>query len=229
MIDESMTILVVEEEPRLRNSLVSLLREDGHRVEVADDGPAALARGSTRPFDLVLLDPEMLKMPGRDFCRALRRARPAVSILMLGSDGSGNGSSAPGRGADDWVAVPVRRSDLLGRVHAVLSRRIGPDHVEVPHGRIEFRRRLMFSGDREIRLTKREVDILRWLHQHRDRPVSRAELLEEVWGQPGDLQTRPVDMTISNLRHKIEPDPSHPRIVITVKGVGYAWGDSSES
>ena len=76
----------------------------------------------------------------------------------------------------------------------------------------------------QLRLTKREVDILNWLYNHRNRAVSRPELLENVWGVPGDLQTRTVDMTISNLRHKIERDPSSPQIVVTVKGVGYAWG-----
>jgi DNA-binding response OmpR family regulator len=76
----------------------------------------------------------------------------------------------------------------------------------------------------QVHLTKREVDILSWLYHHRNRAVSRPELLENVWGVPGDLQTRTVDMTISNLRHKIERDPSSPRIVVTVKGVGYAWG-----
>ncbi len=75
-----------------------------------------------------------------------------------------------------------------------------------------------------ISLTAREVDILRWLFHHRTRAVSRAELLEQVWDAPGDMQTRTVDMTMANLRQKIERDPSAPQIVVTVKGVGYAWG-----
>jgi len=86
-------------------------------------------------------------------------------------------------------------------------------------GRCQARR-----DDGEVMLTGREVGILRWLYNHRTRAVTRAELLQEVWGVPGDLHTRTVDMTISNLRQKIERDPTHPRIVVTVKGVGYAWG-----
>jgi DNA-binding response OmpR family regulator len=81
----------------------------------------------------------------------------------------------------------------------------------------------------EIHLTQREVGILRWLHDHRSRAVPRSELLEHVWGVPRDLQTRTVDMTISNLRQKIERDPSNPRIVITIKGTGYAWGTAPEA
>ncbi len=79
-------------------------------------------------------------------------------------------------------------------------------------------------GGSSARLTRRECAILRWLHAHRPRAVSRSELLEEVWGVPGNLRTRTVDMTISNLRRKIEVDPAQPRIVVTVKGTGYAWG-----
>jgi two-component system response regulator RegX3 len=230
MMDESMTILVVEEEPQLRNSLVTLLQQDGHRVEVADDGPTALQQGSARSYDLVLLDPEMLRMPGRDFCKILRRARPSVSILMLTPDGTTNGSTVGERGADDYVPMPVRQSELLTRVHELRERSKvnGPDFVDVAHGRIDFEHARIEVGADETPLTKREVGILRWLHRHRDRPVSRAELLENVWGVPGDLQTRTVDMTISNLRHKIESDPSQPQVVVTVKGVGYAWGTSPE-
>ena len=78
-------------------------------------------------------------------------------------------------------------------------------------------------------LTPREVGILRWLHRHRGRAVSRAELLENVWGASADLQTRTVDMTIAKLRQKIEPDPASPKIVVTVLGAGYAWGADDES
>ena len=80
--------------------------------------------------------------------------------------------------------------------------------------------------DTGISLTAREAEILRWLFQHRSRTVKRSELLEQVWDQAGDLQTRTVDMTIANLRQKIERDPSNPQIVVTVKGLGYAWGKS---
>ena len=79
-------------------------------------------------------------------------------------------------------------------------------------------------SDRAISLTAREIDILRWLFHHHSRAVSRSELLQVVWGAPGDLRTRTVDMTIANLRQKIEQDPARPRIVATVKGVGYTWG-----
>ncbi|MGH2570784.1 MAG: winged helix-turn-helix domain-containing protein [bacterium] len=96
--------------------------------------------------------------------------------------------------------------------------------VDVSHGHIDFARRCVAAGQSEVRLTAREVDILTWLFRHRGRVCSRAELLENVWGVPGDLRTRTVDMTISNLRRKIESDRSHPRVVVTVKGAGYAWG-----
>jgi DNA-binding response OmpR family regulator len=83
-------------------------------------------------------------------------------------------------------------------------------------------------GQETVKITPREAGILRWLHRHRARAVSRGELLERVWGSSGDLQTRTVDMTIANLRQKIESDPSNPRILLTVTGAGYAWGGDEE-
>ena len=97
---------------------------------------------------------------------------------------------------------------------------IEKDGCVVDLGRCVARR-----GDEEIPLTAREVGILRWLHRHRKRSVTRSELLEQVWGTVGTLQTRTVDMTIAKLRQKIERDPSQPRIIVTVTGVGYAWAE----
>ena len=90
--------------------------------------------------------------------------------------------------------------------------------------RIDIGRLVANREDQQVTLTAREANILRWLHEHRNRGVSRAELLTEVWGASADQQTRTVDMTIANLRQKIESDPANPRIVVTIKGVGYAWG-----
>jgi len=131
-------------------------------------------------------------------------------------------------GADDYVTKPFGAKELLARVKALRRRARAattlPEEIDAADchfdlGRCKVRR----NGD-TVALTNREVGILRWLYNHRTRAVSRSELLQEVWGVPGDLQTRTVDMTISNLRHKIENDPARPRIVVTIKGVGYAWG-----
>ena len=230
MIAEPLRILVIEDEPDLQRSLASLLEREGYRVEVVGDGPTAI-ECANRPYDLVLLDRDLPKTDGEDLCRHLRRARPRVPILMLTGAPSGDGR-ANGAAADDYVAKPFGADELLGRV-AALRRHVRsgrePERIRIPDCDLDLEHGVAVRDRRRVHLTPREIDILRWLYEHRARAVSRAELLERVWGVPGDLQTRTVDMTISNLRRKIEAVPSKPRIVVTVKGVGYAWGKTAES
>jgi DNA-binding response OmpR family regulator len=131
-------------------------------------------------------------------------------------------------GADDYVTKPFGARELLARIEA-LSRRArreapAPEHIEADGCRLDLGRCLAVRAESSISLTAREARILRLLYTNRARAISRAELLERVWGASGRLQTRTVDMTIANLRQKIERDVSEPRIVVTVKGVGYAWG-----
>jgi DNA-binding response OmpR family regulator len=135
----------------------------------------------------------------------------------------------PCAGADQWLIKPVSPHEVLAQIRAVRQRVLGatiaPDRLEWNGVELDLARRTASRDGRSAPLTPREVGILRWLYNHRTRAVSRAELLEEVWGVPGDLHTRTVDMTISNLRQKIEQVPAIPRIVVTVKGIGYVWGD----
>jgi DNA-binding response OmpR family regulator len=222
-------ILVVEDEPVLREGLADLLESAGHRVETADDGEIALARGSDSGVELVVLDLMLPKLGGIEVCRRLRELRPALPILVLTARGAEDDKVAGlAAGADDYVTKPFGTRELLARIDA-LARRLAvgaerPLLVEADDCRIDLGRCEARRGERTIGLTARETLILRWLYQHRTRAVGRSELLERVWGQRGDLQTRTVDMTMANLRQKIERDPARPRIVVTVKGVGYAWG-----
>ena len=228
-----MKILVVEDEPALREGLEDLLAGAGHSVDSVADGEAALARGADPSIELMVLDLMLPKMDGVEVCRRLRELRPALPILMLTARGSEDDKVEGLRaGADDYVTKPFGTRELLARVEALgrrlqtngvdLPQKIECDECEIDLGRLAAER----PGCERISLTAREAGILRWLYQHRSRAVSRAELLEIVWEARGDLQTRTVDMTIANLRQKIERDPSQPCIVVTVKGVGYAWGNS---
>jgi len=221
-------ILVVEDEPILRDGLVDLLEGANHRVEAVGDGEAGLARGADPSFELILLDLMLPKMNGIEVCKRLRELRAELPILMLTARGSEDDKVQGLRaGADDYVTKPFGTRELLARVEA-LARRANnePEQAQVLEAddcRIDLGRCRARRADKEIKLTAREAKILRWLFHHRERAVSRAELLEVVWESPGDLNTRTVDMTIANLRQKIERDPGSPRIVTTVKGVGYAW------
>ena len=222
-----MKVLVVEDEASLRDGIVDLLTGDGHAVIAAGDGVAGLEAGLRDPFDLVVLDLMLPRMDGMEVCRRLRAARPGTPILMLTARGSED-DKVRGliEGADDYVTKPFSARELLARVR-VLGRRAPQgeslDELVIAGVRVDLARMVIERDGTHISLTPREVGIVRWLYKHRERVVTRAELLEQVFGQRGDLQTRAVDMAIAVLRKKLEVDPARPAVIVSVKGAGYAW------
>jgi DNA-binding response OmpR family regulator len=225
-----MRMLVVEDERTLREGLEALLSAAGHQVEAVELGMQAVEAGTREAFDLVLLDLMLPDIDGVEVCRRLRRVRPTLPILMLTARGSENDKVAGLQaGADDYLTKPFAVRELLARIDA-LARRAGaeptaPEVLEIDSCVLDLGRLTATRGGEAATLTPREAGILRWLHRQRARAVTRAELLERVWGSSGELQTRTVDMTIANLRQKIERDPASPKIVLTVTGAGYAWGE----
>ncbi|MEM6793252.1 MAG: response regulator transcription factor [Acidobacteriota bacterium] len=223
-----MKILVVEDDPMLREGLIDLLRGADHEVDAVSDGASGVQRGRENHYDLVLLDLMLPKLDGIEVCQRLRTVRPGLPILMLTARGAEEDKVRGLRaGADDYVTKPFGVRELLARVEAFGRRQAAlPSEAEVIEadgasfdlGRCEVTR-----GEEAQSLTAREVGIVRWLHRHQKRGVTRAELLENVWGTVGSLQTRTVDMTIAKLRQKIERDPANPEIITTVTGVGYRW------
>jgi DNA-binding response OmpR family regulator len=220
-------ILVVEDEASLREGIVDLLTGDGHALVAVGDGVAGVEDGLRELFDLVVLDLMLPRLDGMEVCRQLRAARPGLPILMLTARGAED-DKVRGlmEGADDYVTKPFSARELLARVRA-LGRRApvaeSLDEVQVDGFVIDLARMMVVRGAERIALTPREVGIVRWLYRHRERVVTRAELLEQVFGQRGDLQTRAVDMAIAVLRKKLEADPGKPTVILSVKGAGYAW------
>ncbi|HUK81655.1 MAG TPA: response regulator transcription factor [Verrucomicrobiae bacterium] len=224
-----MRILVVEDEPSLRNGLVDLLKGAGHSVEIAVDGLTATKLGAEGNFDLVLLDLMLPKLDGVEVCLRLRKTRPALPILMLTARGSEEDKVRGLKvGADDYVTKPFGPRELLARIEA-LERRTqatpaDAEVIEVDGCHIDLGHCQAHRGKKAIALSAREAGVVRWLYRHRARTVSRSELLEHIWNANPDMETRTVDMTIAHLRQKIERDPAYPAIIVSVKGVGYAWG-----
>ena len=218
---------MVEDEASLREGIVDLLTGDGHQPTAVGDGVAGVEAGLRDAFDLVVLDLMLPRLDGMEVCRRLRAARPGMPILMLTARGSED-DKVRGlmEGADDYVTKPFSARELLARVRA-LGRRApvaaSLDEVQVDGAVIDLARMIVVRGAEHVALTPREVGIVRWLYQHRERVVTRAELLEQVFGQRGDLQTRAVDMAIAVLRKKLETDPANPTVILSVKGAGYAW------
>jgi len=225
-------ILIVEDERSLREALLDLLSGRGFEVEAVADGLTGVERATGGDAELVLLDLALPRLDGVEACRRMRMARPALPILILTARGSEEdrvkGLQA---GADDYLTKPFGSAELLARIDALRRRAaISPsdaERVEIDGCVLDLGRCLAHrNGGDALPLTPREVGILRWLHRHRARAVSRNELLQTIWGASDEIETRTVDMTIANLRQKIEREPAEPRIIVTVKGVGYAWGQS---
>jgi two-component system response regulator RegX3 len=225
-----MQLLLVEDERSLREALVDLLSRAGHGVTAVDDGERGLAAGLAGEFDLALLDLMLPKLDGLVLCQRLREKYRDMGIILLTARGAEEDKVRGfAVGADDYITKPFGAKELLARIEA-LGRRVqssgSPNRIEFDGCTLDLGMCRAQRGVAVVSLTAREVEILRCLHRHRGRALSRGELLEQVWLAPADLQTRTVDMTIANLRAKIEQDPARPRIVLTVKGVGYAFGDS---
>ena len=221
-------ILMVEDDAELASLISEYLSETGLTVEVESDG--AQAENAVKRFapDLIILDVMLPNKDGLEICRDIRATFKGPILVLTARGAEDEKVQGLQAGADDYVTKPFGSRELLARIEA-LGRRANtspepPQTIETDGCRIDIGRLVANRDDRKGMLTAREANILRWLHEHRTRAVSRAELLTEVWGASAEQQTRTVDMTIANLRQKIEADPSNPRIVVTVKGIGYAWG-----
>ena len=222
-------ILIIEDESAIRNGLVDVFVFHGYEVEAAAEGPAGLDLALGGTFDLILLDIMLPGMDGFEICNRIRAEDPEQPIIMLtartGDEDIIQGLSL---GADDYVAKPFSVAQLVLRVQAVLRRsHIAADmqnHLRLDAElELDIRNLSGRRGREMLSFTRREMDMLQYLAAHSDRPVSREELLHRVWGYARNLglETRTVDIHIAKLRRKIEPDPSHPRYLRTVRGAGY--------
>jgi DNA-binding response OmpR family regulator len=221
-------ILIVDDEVTIREVLGRYLEREGFRVSEAGDGPAALAAVAEAEPALILLD---LMLPGIDGLALARRLRmeSEVPIIMLTARGElQDRVQGLESGADDYVVKPFSPSEVVARVKAVL-RRIealqGPASQPVSLGALHLdpeRRRLSVDG-RLVPLTAREFDLLNIFMHHPRRVFRRDQLIEMVWGYDTDLEPATVTVHIRRLREKIEADPSQPRLLTTVWGVGYRF------
>lgn len=219
-------LLVVEDEAPIRAGLLDLFVFHGYEVTAAADGLEGLRLASTGRFDLILLDLMLPGMDGFEVCDRVREQDPAQPIIMLTAR-TGDQDIIEGLrlGADDYVSKPFSVTELVLRVQAVLrrSRGVRPQSLRLGDLALDLDGLSGQRGETRIALTRREADLLAYLAGQCARAVSREELLHKVWGyaRNAGLETRTVDIHIAKLRRKIEPDPSHPRFLLTVRGAGY--------
>jgi DNA-binding response OmpR family regulator len=220
-------ILIVDDEPEIVRGLEDNLRFEGYQTTAATNGEDAVALALSDGPDLILLDVMMPKVSGWDVCRTLRAKGIDVPIVMLTARGEEvDRVRGLELGADDYVTKPFSLRELLARVRAIL-RRPGPRRKfeEFAFGdvRVHLRARQAFKGGHEVRLTRKEFDLLRYLVEHPSEVITRDRLLDEVWGYDRFPTTRTVDTHILRLRQKFEDDPERPVYILTSHGQGYRF------
>jgi DNA-binding response OmpR family regulator len=226
-------ILIVDDEPSVASSLGLLLERTGYRTTWAADGRTALELLQSRNFDLVLLDVNLGDplLDGLAVCRAIRALPGYTPVIMLTvRDGTTDKVIGLEVGADDYITKPYDERELLARIRAtfrmVAAARAGAATTPLVIDRwltIDPHRRRVLRDGAEVVLTPREFDLLVYLASHAGQAFGREMLLDQVWGWDVAVDTRTVDRHIAELRRKLEPDPSNPRYILTVRGVGYAF------
>ena len=219
-------VLIVEDEPAVRDALDYSLRGEGFDVDAASDGEAGLRAAQAGDYDVVILDLMLPKMSGTEVCRRLR-SESAVPIIMLTAKGAElDRVLGLEIGADDYVTKPFSMAELIGRIRAILRRRQldrsgATSMLRVGDLELDPIRHEVRIGGEPKRLTPSEFKLLLLLAQDPERVFSRREIMQHLWDSTYVGDQRACDIHISNLRQKIEDDPANPARVVTVRGVGY--------
>ena len=233
-------LLLVEDEPSLARTLGDRLAAEGYEVEVAGDGPSGQRLAADGSFDLVLLDVNLPGKNGFDVCRDLRREGVVTPILMLTARNElVDRVLGLKLGADDYLAKPFETLELLARIEALLRRSqadasaagsLAPALQGYRFGniRVDFDSAQVWriddgGAESEVACSSLEYRLLRFLIEHRGQVHDRDHLLDEVWGYDATPTTRTVDVHVSSLRQKVEPNPGRPEFIVTVHGLGYRF------
>jgi len=220
-------ILVVEDEESYREALAYMLRKEGFEVVEAADGTQGLAESDRVGADLVLLDLMMPGLPGTEVCRQLRSRGSVPVIMVTARDSEVDKVVGLELGADDYVTKPFSHRELVARIRAVMRRgqdvELVPEVVEVAGVRMDVERHEVSVRGEKIRLALKEFELLEMLLRNAGRVMTRGQLIDRIWGADYVGDTKTLDVHIKRLRSKVEPDPSVPAHLITVRGLGYKF------
>jgi two-component system response regulator RegX3 len=219
-------VLVVEDEESFSDALSYMLRREGYEVEVAETGPDALSAFDRTGADLVLLDLMLPGLSGTEVCRELRSRSKVPIIMVTARDTEVDKVVGLELGADDYVTKPFSSRELIARVRAVLRRGGEPDElitntVEAGPVRMDVERHTVSVDGRSVNMPLKEFDLLELLLRNAGRVLTRGQLIDRVWGSDYVGDTKTLDVHVKRLRAKLEPEPSAPRHLVTVRGLGY--------
>jgi len=221
-------VLVVEDEESFSEPLSYMLRREGFEVAVAATGPDALSQFDRSGADLVLLDLMLPGLSGTEVCRTLRQRSNVPVIMLTARDAEIDKVVGLELGADDYVTKPFSSRELVARIRAVLRRRGEPEDalptaLEAGPVRMDVDRHVVTVNGGQVPMPLKEFDLLELLLRNAGRVLTRGQLIDRVWGADYVGDTKTLDVHVKRLRAKIEPDPSNPRYLVTVRGLGYKF------
>jgi two-component system response regulator RegX3 len=221
-------VLVVEDEQSLREPLVYLLEKEGYEVLDAADGNAAIELFKSTNPDIVLLDLMMPGMSGNEVCRVIRQTSNVPVIMLTAKDSEIDKVVGLEIGADDYVTKPYSTRELLARMKAVLRRNSEPTPVtdgllEGGPVSMDVDRHMVFVNGQKVAMPLKEFELLELLLENRNRVLTRAQIIDRVWGSNYFGDTKTLDVHVKRIRSKIEDDPARPVHLVTVRGLGYKF------
>ncbi|HEU4674578.1 MAG: response regulator transcription factor [Motilibacteraceae bacterium] len=221
-------VLVVEDEESFSDALSYMLTKEGYEVAVAADGPSALEEFDRGGADIVLLDLMLPGLPGTEVCRQLRQRSSVPVIMVTAKDSEVDKVVGLELGADDYVTKPFSTRELVARIRAVLRRggesdELGQPSLEAGPVRMDVERHVVTVDGEPVQMPLKEFELLELLLRNAGRVLTRMQLIDRVWGSDYVGDTKTLDVHVKRLRAKIEPDPSAPKHLVTVRGLGYKF------
>ncbi|MDT7536519.1 MAG: two-component system, OmpR family, response regulator RegX3 [Actinomycetota bacterium] len=221
-------LLVIEDEPSISEPLAYMLEKEGFEVAVAQTGPAGVEEFERSGADLVLLDMMLPGLSGTDVCKAIRQSGNVPIIMVTARDSEVDKVVGLELGADDYVTKPFSHRELLARIRAVLRRRSEPEEaaptaLEAGPVRMDVDRHRVTVSGQPVPMPLKEFELLEILLRNAGRVLTRQQLIDRVWGADYVGDTKTLDVHVKRLRAKVEPEPKHPRHLLTVRGLGYKF------
>ncbi len=218
-------VLVVEDEESYSDALAYMLRKEGFEVGLAATGPDALVEFDRAGADIVLLDLMLPGLPGTEVCRRIRQTSNVPVIMVSAKDDEVDKVVGLELGADDYITKPYSPRELVARIRAVLRRGAEPDlapqTLEVGPVRMDVERHTVTVDGTDVRLPLKEFELLEMFLRNPGRVLTRGQLIDRVWGSDYVGDTKTLDVHVKRLRSKLEADPAEPKLLTTVRGLGY--------